>query len=59
MSKTNTLNSHYPERTCRRVDKMGSKEISEHWKGHSKKFMKKFASKKRRALLKNVKNNKI
>lgn len=59
MSKTNTLTSHTPERTCRRVDKMGGKEISEHWKGHSKKFMKKFASKKRRALLKSVKNNKI
>jgi hypothetical protein len=38
---------------------MSGKELSEWMKGSSKKFMKKFASKKRRALLKNAKNNKI
>lgn len=59
MSKTNTLTSHHPERTSRRVDKMSGKEISEYAKGYSKKFLKKFASKKRRALLRSVKNDKI
>ena len=59
MGKTNSLTSHHPERRSRRVDKMSGKESSEFWKGESKKFLKKFASKKRRALLKNSNNNKI
>lgn len=59
MSKTNSLTSHTPERRSRRVDKMGGKEISKLLKGYSKKFLKKFASKKRRMLLKDSNNNKI
>jgi len=59
MGKTNSLTSHHPERRCRRVDKMCGKELSEFWKGESKKFCKKFASKKRRALLRSAKNDKI
>jgi len=55
MSKTNTLTSHCPERHTHRADKMSgfTKYIKEQLKGKSKKFDKKFASKKRRALLKN------
>jgi len=53
-TKTNSLTSHHPERRSRRVDKMSGYEKS-HKKllqGHSKKFDKKFASKKRRNFLK-------
>jgi hypothetical protein len=59
MSKTNSLTSHHPERKSHRADKMSgmSKGLKELWKGHSKKFIKRFTSKKRRQLLKN--ENKI
>ena len=51
MSKTNTLTSHHPERTNRRVDKMSSNKRKS-WKGVSKKFNKKFSKKKMRQLIK-------
>jgi hypothetical protein len=55
MSKTNSLTSHHPERLSRRADKMSS-ELSDILKGKSKKFLKRFASKKRRNLLKGSEN---
>lgn len=61
MGKTNTLTSHHPERNTHRADKMSgfSERAKDYTRGKSKKFDKKFAAKKRRALLKNIKNNKI
>ena len=60
MSKTNTLTSHTPERRTNRADKMSS---DRNWLkqciGYSKTFMKKFASKKRRQLLKDTDTEKI
>ena len=55
MSKTNSLTSHYPERTTHRVDKMSGldKETKDGIIGKSKKFYKKFTNKKRRVVLKN------
>ena len=66
MAKTNTLTSHHPERNNHRVDKMSpiSEKKSNSWMksfmvGTSKKFHKKFASKKRRQFLNNISNEKI
>ena len=55
MDKTNTLTSHHGERHTHRADKMSgfTKYIKEQLRGKSKKFEKRFASKKRRSLLKN------
>ena len=55
MSKTNSLTSHHGERDTHRADKMSgfNKYVKESLRGLSKKFEKKFASKKRRAFLKN------
>ena len=54
MTKTNSLTSHHPERTSHRVDKMSGSTpyIKKLMQGKSKKFDKKFASKKRRNFLK-------
>ena len=54
MSKTNSLTSHYPERRTHRADKMSGmgKGLRSLLSGSSKKFIKKFASKKRRQVLK-------
>jgi hypothetical protein len=54
MAKTNSLTSHTPERTSHRVDKMSGmgSRLKKMWVGHSKVFLKKFASKKRRNFLK-------
>lgn len=56
MSKTNTLNSHCGERRSHRADKMSGS--GKDWmrlccRGVSKKFMKHFSNKKRRAFLNN------
>jgi len=64
MSKTNTLISHHPERLSNRIDKMSPTSKSTSWlkdimRGYSKKFYKKFASKKRRQLLKQNNEKKI
>jgi hypothetical protein len=55
MAKTNTLTSHYPERTTSRIDKMSGDGIERKrtMRGSSKKFTKKFSNKKRRAMLNN------
>jgi len=55
MTKTNSLTSHTPERRSRRVDKMSGFEQPHKslMQGKSKKFDKRFASKKRRNFLKN------
>jgi hypothetical protein len=64
MSKTNTLTSHHPERHSNRVDKMNSRSEfkalfkSKHNSATSK-LLKKLASKKRRALLRQSKEDKI
>jgi len=58
MSKTNTLTSHTPERSSRRIDKMSNNKY-EHWIGYSKKFIKKFSNKKMRQLLKQNNEEKI
>lgn len=58
MSKTNSLTSHHGERNTHRADKM-SGGLGKEWVGYYKKFFKKFASKKRRALLRNINNDKI
>lgn len=54
MTKTNSLTSHTPERNSRRVDKMSGydKSYKKLLQGKSKKFDKRFASKKRRTFLK-------
>ena len=55
MAKTNSLTSHHPERTSSRIDKMSGEDKD--WKklmrGESKKFIKRFSSKKRRNILNN------
>jgi hypothetical protein len=58
MSKTNTLTSHHPERSSRRIDKMSNNKYI-HWVGFSKKFWKKFSNKKMRQLLKQNNEEKI
>tara|TARA_R110000772_G_scaffold20466_5_gene56991 strand:- start:135166 stop:135354 length:189 start_codon:yes stop_codon:yes gene_type:complete len=59
--RTNSLTSHRGESLNSRADKMSGmgKKMKEYLKGTSKKFLKKFYGKKRRALLKNVDNEKI
>jgi len=53
-TKTNSLTSHHPERNTRRADKMSGyeKSFKKLLQGKSKKFDKRFASKKRRTFLK-------
>jgi hypothetical protein len=53
MSKTNTLTSHHGERNSSRIDKMSGmqKELKQLFVGESKKFWKRFFSKKRRQFL--------
>ena len=53
MTKTNHLGSHTGESSSSRVDKMSGmgKELKKMWVGHSKVFVKKFYSKKRRQIL--------
>jgi len=55
MKYSNTLTSHHPERNSHRVDKMSGsdKEFKKITRGKSKKFIKKFTSKKRRVILRN------
>lgn len=59
--RTNSLTSHNGESLNSRADKMSGmgKKIKTFLKGKSKKLLKKFYSKKRRALLKNIDNDKI
>lgn len=58
--KSNHLQSHSPERTSHRADKMsGWFGTSEWWIGHSKKFIKRFSNKKRRQLFKQNTENKF
>jgi hypothetical protein len=54
MSKTNSLTSHTGERETSPANKMSGMEpgLKKQWVGKSKKFIKHFANKKRRALLK-------
>jgi hypothetical protein len=61
MSKTNTLTSHYGESTSSRADKMSgmSEGIKKRLVGKSKKWIKKFYSKKRRQILNNNNEEKI
>ena len=60
MSKTNSLTSHHPERWSHRADKMsGYMSGDDYYIGKKKSFYKKLASKKRRQLLNNIKNDKI
>lgn len=61
MSKTNTLTSHHGERTSSRADKMSgmSKGLKKCWVGSSKKWIKKFYTKKRRQFLNNNNEEKI
>jgi hypothetical protein len=58
---TNSLTSHHSESSNSRADKMSGmpKSFRKSMVGSSKKFFKKFFSKKRRALLKNINNGKI
>ena len=53
MSKTNSLTSHHAERRSSRIDKMSGmqKEQKQLFVGESKKFWKRFFSKKRRQIL--------
>lgn len=59
MGKTNSLTSHHGESSNSRADKMSgmTKEIKKEWVGYSKKFIKKFYSKKRRQFLKKIKES--
>jgi len=55
MGKTNSLTSHHGESNVHRVDKMSGldKLAKDAFKGESKKYLKKFSTKKRRGILNN------
>lgn len=61
MKPTNSLTSHYGESSNSRADKMSGmpKDIKVALRGKSKKAEKKFYSKKRRIMLKNLDLDKI
>lgn len=60
MKGSNTLTSHTPESSNQPARKMGGwYHNSSYWVGKSKRFWKKFYSKKRRQLLKNFTLDKV